>query len=103
MLCGTLVSIFVPETKRQTLEVLAGGAPFSAREGSNKAAGGQDGLIYTLAKFLGLSLHSPAKNEIQIGTALKSFDTVDSHCFLVASTVSRGKVKRLGRSGFHKL
>ena len=66
MLCGTLVSIFVPETKRQTLEVLAGEAPFGTREGSNKAAGGQDGLISTLARFLGLSLHSSAKNEIQM-------------------------------------
>jgi MFS transporter, PHS family, inorganic phosphate transporter len=76
MLCGTLVSFFVPETKRQTLEVLAGEAPFGAREGSKTTAERQDGLISTLRKLLGLGLHSSAKKEI--GMEQKKNDKGDS-------------------------
>ena len=65
MLCGIIVSFFVPETKRQTLEVLAGEEPFGAKEGS-KTSKGQGGLVSTLRKFLGLGLHSSAKKEVEL-------------------------------------
>jgi PHS family inorganic phosphate transporter-like MFS transporter len=44
MFCGTLVSILIPETKRQTLEVLAGEAPFRKRESSTTNEERKDGL-----------------------------------------------------------
>jgi MFS transporter, PHS family, inorganic phosphate transporter len=44
MFCGTIVSILIPETKRQTLEVLAGEAPFRKRDSSNRNKEKKDGL-----------------------------------------------------------
>jgi PHS family inorganic phosphate transporter-like MFS transporter len=40
MLCGTLVSFLIPETKLKTLEVLAGEAPIKTRSGNGTPKGG---------------------------------------------------------------
>jgi PHS family inorganic phosphate transporter-like MFS transporter len=47
MLCGTFVSFLVPETKRQTLEVLAGEAPLqkSSSSNSSKIQGGKGQVL----------------------------------------------------------
>jgi hypothetical protein len=64
MLCGTLVSLLVPETKSQTLEVLAGEAPFRGREGSIATAGRRWDLLSRLDRMLGLCLHTPGNKEV---------------------------------------
>jgi MFS transporter, PHS family, inorganic phosphate transporter len=45
MLCGTLVSLLIPETKRMTLEELAGEKPFHNRNSGTATPGSKKGFI----------------------------------------------------------
>jgi PHS family inorganic phosphate transporter-like MFS transporter len=57
MLCGALVSCMIPETKQQTLEVLAGETPLAGTQGSNSSRMSKESL---LARFTS-SLHWQGK------------------------------------------
>jgi PHS family inorganic phosphate transporter-like MFS transporter len=45
MLCGALVSCMIPETKQQTLEVLAGETPLAGTQGSNSSGMSKESLF----------------------------------------------------------
>jgi PHS family inorganic phosphate transporter-like MFS transporter len=57
MLCGALVSCMIPETKQQTLEVLAGETPLAGTQGSNLSRMSKESLF---ARFTS-SLHWQGK------------------------------------------
>jgi PHS family inorganic phosphate transporter-like MFS transporter len=52
MLCGTLISFLVPETKRQTLEVLAGEPPVPRSDGNSSGRGRRGGLLFAFSLWL---------------------------------------------------
>jgi PHS family inorganic phosphate transporter-like MFS transporter len=58
MLCGTVVSFLIPETKRKTLEVLAGEAPLSIEGSSNSMPRRKRGFLFRILGWIRL-IHYP--------------------------------------------
>lgn len=98
MFLGTLVSFMIPETKRQTLEVLAGEA-YLGTQGSSSSRASKDGLrgriTWALRRGGGKEDAEHAKSIIGIGTSHgNSVQTTSKNQNSIASVSSRSRIVR---------
>jgi PHS family inorganic phosphate transporter-like MFS transporter len=99
MLCGTIVSFMIPETKRQTLEVLAGEEPQRGTQRSDSSRVTKNSFLAKLSSSLHGRGNKRGKSRKKGGSGNDNRTPVElDNCGSSASASSTGRIYRRPRS-----